>query len=404
MTRKEPVDVLGEKENEKPVDFVGVTFGSTVTPMARIDGVSGPYQLFDPLTVEEYAALKADIAERGIMVPVEVDECGRILDGHHRVKAWHELRSEGINLPEYPRLVRVGMTEDAKRSHARVLNLMRRHLSKSQMAPHFVALRQDGMTLSDIADAVGVSHMTVHRTLTDVKVPLPVTTFGKDGKKRPTQYKPRQAPPASLLATNAATEEKIIAASPKMNLANAPSTVMATLPSKVHVGQNSGNNEWYTPAEYIDAARAVMGHIDLDPASTEAANEVIQAQKFYTENDNGLLYDWHGRVWMNPPYAQPAIADFCAKMREEFDAGRVTEAIVLVNNATETAWFHSLVESASAVCFPLARIRFWAPGRETATPLQGQAIVYLGNNAERFLSEFRFGWTAKVIDEHIGHI
>ncbi len=164
-----------------------------------------------------------------------------------------------------------------------------------------------------------------------------------------------------------------------------------------HVGQNSGNNEWYTPSEYIEAARDVMGAIDLDPASSEVANAIVGAAKFYTADDNGLLYDWRGKVWMNPPYAQPAIADFCAKMREEFIAERVTEAIVLVNNATETAWFQSLISAATAVCFPLARIRFWSPDRTSATPLQGQAVVYLGANFDAFIARFMaFGWCAEV--------
>jgi ParB family chromosome partitioning protein len=159
-----------------------------------------------------------------------------------------------------------------------------------------------------------------------------------------------------------------------------------------HVSHNSGNNEWYTPAAYIDAARNVMGGIDCDPASSAKANETVKASVFYTAEDDGLEYEWHGRVWMNPPYAQPLVAQFCESLVSQYEH-TVTEACVLVNNATDTGWFHRLLGIAAAVCFPRGRIRFIdAEGNASGAPLQGQSIVYCGPSAVAFGEWFgRFG-------------
>jgi len=149
-----------------------------------------PYQLFNPLGDSDFAALKQSIKEHGVLVPVEVDERGAPLDGHHRIKAWEELRSEGVKVPDYPRLVRVGMSDAEKRVHVRSLNMLRRHLSKDELREHWASMRQDGATLQAIADASNVSKQTVMRategsTIPNGKVP------GKDGKPRPQRYKPR---------------------------------------------------------------------------------------------------------------------------------------------------------------------------------------------------------------------
>lgn len=162
-----------------------------------------------------------------------------------------------------------------------------------------------------------------------------------------------------------------------------------TSPTKPHVAHNSGENEWYTPPQYIEAARRAMGSIDCDPASSEAANEMVKADQFFTIEDDGLSLSWVGNVWLNPPYSQPEIAQFCDAVAEKYREDEISQAVILVNNATETAWFQALLSVASAVCFPRGRIKYLdRTGTPANTPLQGQALIYLGARRNEFLREF----------------
>lgn len=167
----------------------------------------------------------------------------------------------------------------------------------------------------------------------------------------------------------------------------------------VHVGENSGNNEWYTPQEFIDAAVETMGGIDLDPASSEIANQRVGADTFYTEQDDGLNSLWFGRVWMNPPYAQPLIQHFSDKMCSSVENAEIEQAVVLVNNATETTWFQNMARIASAICFINKRIKFIdTDGNPGGAPLQGQAILYFGDNIDLFSeAHSKFGFMVRHV-------
>lgn len=155
-----------------------------------------------------------------------------------------------------------------------------------------------------------------------------------------------------------------------------------------HVANNGGVSEWYTPADIVAAVTDVLGRIDLDPASSEAANKIVGASVYYTAEEDGLTRPWGGLVYLNPPYTQPAVVSFATRLADEFRAGNITAAVALTNNATETAWWQVLSAAASAVCFPAGRLGFTDPEGNEAHPLQGQAIVYLGPDPGAFVTRF----------------
>lgn len=150
----------------------------------------------------------------------------------------------------------------------------------------------------------------------------------------------------------------------------------------------SGDNEWYTPAKYIEMAREVMGSIDVDPASNATAQAVVQAKVHYTIDTDGLSKDWLGNLWMNPPYSNPEIQNFVEHLIVQISKGNVKEAIVLTNNSGDTGWHHDLQASCSRLCITKGRIRFESPTRASNSPAMGQSFFYFGDNPERFKEVF----------------
>jgi hypothetical protein len=161
---------------------------------------------------------------------------------------------------------------------------------------------------------------------------------------------------------------------------------------------SSLSSEWYTPARYVEAAREVLGAIDLDPASCAEANEVVKAGRYFTAADDSLGEPWPGRVFLNPPYGKSApqgCAHFIPKLVAEYEAGRMTAAIVLTAaTGTATEWFAYLWDY--VVCFTDHRLPYWNPLGGIGG-LFGSAFSYLGPDPERFAA--RFGEFGRVVRE-----
>lgn len=179
-------------------------------------------------------------------------------------------------------------------------------------------------------------------------------------------------------------DQKVI----RVNHAVARIAGMATTAPGYPKMEFSGENEWFTPADWIERVRAALGEIDLDPASHPLAQKTVQAKQFFTVADDGLSRQWTGRVWLNPPYSRELISPFINKLVAEFERGRVTQAIMLTHNYTDTGWFYDAARGAELTCFPQTRIRFLSPAGDECSPTQGQAFHYFGQDATRFRIAF----------------
>lgn len=339
-----------------------------------------------PLEALEFAQLQSNILADGCRDPLVVwKEEQVLLDGHNRLEI---CTANGI---EYPILELSFASREAAMDWMDRNQLGRRNLTPEQTSllrgriynrvkqakggsKKSNTQNEDLKTSEKIAPSFGVSRATIERdgefaeAVEKLEIAPEIAKREIDAPKKDIVAAAKELPPVPTEDQRKAAVEKL----------KAP-----------YVANNSGNNEWYTPAEFCESARVAMGSITLDPASCKTANKQVKAKTFFTINDNGLDREWSGNVWLNPPYAQPEMSDFVKKLIAEYQSARIDQAIVLVNNATETAWFQALLSEASAVCFKSGRIKFLdAEGTPAKTPLQGQAFLYFGDRTDAFIEEF----------------
>ena len=349
------------------------------------------------LSGEALEGLRQDIKEHGVREPVVFLD-GAILDGRNRYMCANDL---DIDFPS------VEFTGDDPLSFVISHNLHRRHLTESQRAS--IAARVENMDHGQRADRARHANLHVSSGLPLSERAAAQPPITRTDAARMLNVSPRSVADARKVhefappEVSQAVDDGRISVSLASKVADLPDEAKAEVVGaepdkmretareavkKAHVAQNSGNNEWYTPAPFIDAARAVMGGFDLDPASSEIANRTVKADQIFTAEDDGLKQEWPvGRIWMNPPYAQPLMGQFADKFASEIRRG--SEGVVLVNNATETAWFQTIAAECSAICFPKTRIKFVDPeGNASGAPLQGQAIIYCGPSPESFEEAF----------------
>lgn len=159
----------------------------------------------------------------------------------------------------------------------------------------------------------------------------------------------------------------------------------------VQTAEPSGSDERYTPRWVLNAARLVLGRIDLDVASNAIAQRTVQAARYYTQADNGLMQPWAGRVWCNPPYSDPL--PWVERLIGFHKAGDVPAALLLLNVATTPTWARLLWSSGYPVCLFTNRIQFVkADGTVEGRNNSDQFLWYFGRRPGRFADVFgRYG-------------
>jgi hypothetical protein len=148
-----------------------------------------------------------------------------------------------------------------------------------------------------------------------------------------------------------------------------------------------------------------MGGIDLDPASSDIAQTIVRATRYYTVEDNGLALPWWGRVFLNPPYSKigkdSAQEVWANKLIKEYIFGGVDQGIMLAKAALGYDWFKRVWMQADSVCLAHDLIAFKKPrevtglsnGRKSSKAKLGSAFFYFGENKERFREVFEtIGW------------
>lgn len=149
-------------------------------------------------------------------------------------------------------------------------------------------------------------------------------------------------------------------------------------------------DDLYSPPKVVEAARCVMGDITLDPASSVYANSVVvRAGDFYDSSTNGLRRDWHGNVWLNPPFS--TYNKWSKKLVGEWRSGRIRQMCVLCGSRILTAQhFYDALRLCSRLWIPYGRDQFvggWARDKRNGAP-SGYPVLYFGSDGERFRQVF----------------
>ena len=158
---------------------------------------------------------------------------------------------------------------------------------------------------------------------------------------------------------------------------------------------DSGNTEWYTPNDIIEAARSAMGSIDLDPFSCEIANRAVKAGNFFSKDDDGFEKEWFGNVWCNHPFSRVNNRRIFEKAEQEFSKGHVASICMITFASTSEQWFVKSLKYPQ--CYIHGRTNYLDQRLNKIKGVtKGSVVTYIGNSVHKFYESFKKIGTVKI--------
>lgn len=119
---------------------------------------------------------------------------------------------------------------------------------------------------------------------------------------------------------------------------------------------SGGEVDFWTPNQFFLGVNQRYGPFTLDVAAS-AMN--AKCGNYFSKDDNGLIKDWYGKVWCNPPYNN--IGPWVSKAIREIKKFHVGQVCMLLPEGCSTKWFQLVYENADTIEFVHGRLNFGGP-------------------------------------------
>ena len=131
---------------------------------------------------------------------------------------------------------------------------------------------------------------------------------------------------------------------------------------------SSKTDLWETPQDFFDKLNEEF-HFQTDVC---ALSENAKCKRFYTPEQDGLVQEWSGSCWCNPPYGRQ-IGKWVRKASES-----KATTVMLIPARTDTAWFHDYIYGKAEVRFVRGRLKF--SGAEHNAPFPCMVVIFRGGD------------------------